>query len=128
MSTRSNRWLWHNLAKYCFRNVWSDNFFWINEERDDEVDDKQVRKRWRHVAVDRFDRSWERRKIWLLSKEDIIDDRQRGAADGKSSTLRIVWEPYIDELLDVVDDIEEREVADCMTNYSILLEYKKIRS
>jgi hypothetical protein len=30
--------------------------------------------------------------------------------------LRIVWEPYIDELLDVVEEIEDREVDDCMTN------------
>jgi hypothetical protein len=30
--------------------------------------------------------------------------------------LRIIWEPYIDELLVVVDDIEERKVDDCMTS------------
>ncbi len=101
--------------KYCFRNVWSDNFFWINKEREDEVDDKQLRNKWRHLVIDG---SWERREriVWLLSREDIIDDRHRGATKGKSSALRIVWEPYIDELLDVVEEIEDREVDDCMTN------------
>ncbi len=97
--------------KYCFWNVWSDNFFWINVESEDDVDDKHVRNIWRH-----FDGTWERRGVveWLLSIDDIIDDRQRGANDGKSSALSIVCEPYIDELLEVVDDIEEREVDDCM--------------
>jgi hypothetical protein len=72
----------------------------MNEESGDELDDKHVRNKWRHFAVE--------------SREDIIDDRQRGAADGKSSALRIVWEPYIDELLDIVDEIEDSEVDDCM--------------
>ena len=118
MRTRSNRWLWHNLAKYSFWIPGFDSFVWVGNERGDDVDDKQVRNRWRHLPVDRVDKSWERRGVWLLSRKDIIDDRQRGAADDKSSALRIVWEPYIDELLDVVDDIEEREVDDSMINYS----------
>jgi len=50
-----------------------------------------------------------------LSKKATMDDRHRGPANCKSLASRIVREPYVDELLDVVDDIEEREVDDCMT-------------
>lgn len=50
----------------------------------------------------------------------MIDDRQRGAANGKSSALRMVCEPQIDELLEVLDEIEEREVDDCMLGYSFV--------
>jgi hypothetical protein len=56
----------------------------------------------------------------------MIDDRQRAPIDGKSSALRIVCEPYIDELLEVVDDIEEREVYDCMINSSMVSQYMYI--
>lgn len=54
------------------------------------------------------------KQVSCSSRNAMIDDRQRGAAEGKSFASRIVREPYVDELLEFVDDIDEREIADCM--------------
>ncbi len=112
--------------KYCFRIVELESLVWIGKASGDGVDIRQVRKRWRHLAMDLLvDGSWDRRRgggggggggeksVWSLSKA-TIDDRHRGVAKGKSFASRTVREPYVDELLDAVDDIEEREVDDCM--------------
>ncbi len=44
-----------------------------------------------------------------------MDDRHRGGAKRRSFASRIVREPQVDELLDIVDDNDEREEDDCMT-------------
>ncbi len=107
-----------------------ESFVWMGKASGDEVDDRQVRKRWRHLAIDLFvDGSWDRRRggggggggddggekrVWSLPRKATIDDRHRGAAKCRSFASRIVREPYVDELLDVVEDMDEREVDDCM--------------
>lgn len=52
----------------------------------------------------------------LLTNE-TIEDRHRGAAVWSSSILRTVREPYVDELLDIDDAIDESDVDVCMINY-----------
>lgn len=91
--------------KYCWRAAVLDSLVWVGNERGDEVDDKQVRKRCRHLAIDLVDGSWERRRggqggggndrrvSSLSEKVTIIDDRHRGAAECKSFASRMVLEP-----------------------------------
>ncbi len=95
--------------KYCFRSVALENFVWVGKASGDEVDGKQVRRRWRHLVIGLFvDGSWERwrggggggggddggeKRVWSLSRKATIDDRHRGAANGKPFASRIVREP-----------------------------------
>ena len=59
--------------KYFLRNESSASFFWIID------DDKYLRNKCRHLFV-----------VVVVVRVDIIDERQRGAANGKSSRSRIV--------------------------------------
>lgn len=43
-----------------------------------------------------------------------MDERHRGAARCRSLASSIVREPYVEELLDVEDAIDERDVDACM--------------
>ena len=43
-----------------------------------------------------------------------MDDRHRGAARCRSLASRTVREPYVEELLEVLDEIDERDVDACM--------------